>query len=71
MDEAMNPLAILAVGLDGSVLPNQTARRFASGRAVEIRVQEHKSIVRIRFQEMQPRNTWQIDAPQRTASTPT
>ena len=63
MDEAMNPLTILAVGLYGSVLPNQDGAPIRLVVPWKYGFKSIKSIVRIRFQETQPRNTWQIDAP--------
>ncbi len=42
LDEAMNPLAILAVGMYGRELPNQNGCAVASGGAVEVRVQERE-----------------------------
>jgi methionine sulfoxide reductase catalytic subunit len=63
MDEAMNPLTILAVGLYGSILPNQDGAPIRLVVPWKYGFKSIKSIVRIRFQEMQPRNTWQIDAP--------
>ena len=42
MDEAMHPLTILAVGLYGEALPAQNGAPIRSGRALEIRLQEHQ-----------------------------
>ena len=39
LDEAMHPLAILAVGLYGEVLPNQNGAPIRLDRAVEVRLQ--------------------------------
>jgi sulfoxide reductase catalytic subunit YedY len=63
MDEAMNPLAILAVGLYGEVLPNQNGAPLRLVVPWKYGFKSIKSIVRIRFQDAEPRNTWQIDAP--------
>jgi sulfoxide reductase catalytic subunit YedY len=63
MDEAMHPLTILAFGLYGEVLPNQ------SGAPVRIHVpwkygfKSAKSIVKIRFVKNQPDTTWNTQAP--------
>jgi methionine sulfoxide reductase catalytic subunit len=63
MDEAMHPLAMVAVGLYGEVLPNQ------SGAPVRIIVpwkygfKSIKSVVRMSFVEQQPPTTWNIQAP--------
>lgn len=42
MDEAMHPLAILAVGLYGETLLNQNGAPLRPGRAVEVRLQRHQ-----------------------------
>ncbi len=58
MDEAMNPLTLLTVGLYGDVLPNQ------DGAPVRIIVpwkygfKSAKSIVQIKFTDKQPPTTW-------------
>jgi methionine sulfoxide reductase catalytic subunit len=63
LDEAMNPLTIVAVGLYGEVMPNQ------NGAPVRIIVpwkygfKSIKSIVRMSFVEQQPPTTWNIQAP--------
>ena len=60
LDEATHPLTILAVGLYGEVLPNQNG---APARLVvpwKYGFKGVKSIVRIKFVERQPLNTWQI-----------
>jgi sulfoxide reductase catalytic subunit YedY len=59
MDEAMNPLAILAVGLYGEVLPNQDGAPFRLVVPWKYGFKSIKSIVKIRFVEKQPYNTWQ------------
>jgi sulfoxide reductase catalytic subunit YedY len=63
MDEAMHPLAILAVGLYGEVLPNQNGAPIRLVVPWKYGFKGIKSIVRIRFVDAQPRNTWQISAP--------
>jgi sulfoxide reductase catalytic subunit YedY len=63
MDEAMHPLTILAVGLYGEVLPNQNGAPVRLVVPWKYGFKGIKSIVRIRFVEQQPRNTWQVQAP--------
>lgn len=58
MDEAMNPLAILAIGLYGDVLPNQDGAPIRLVVPWKYGFKSIKSIVRIRFTETQPINTW-------------
>ena len=55
MDEAMHPLAILAVGLYGEVLPNQDGAPIRLVVPWKYGFKSAKSIVRIRFTEKQPR----------------
>jgi sulfoxide reductase catalytic subunit YedY len=64
MDEAMHPLAILAVGLYGEVLPNQNGAPIRIIVPWKYGFKSAKSIVRIRFVERQPINSWQESAPQ-------
>ena len=61
--EATHPLAILAVGLYGEVLPNQNGAPIRLVVPWKYGFKGVKSIVRIRFVENQPRNTWQTMAP--------
>jgi sulfoxide reductase catalytic subunit YedY len=63
MDEAMNPLAILAVGLYGQVLPNQNGAPLRLVVPWKYGFKSIKSIVRIRFTEKQPRTSWALSAP--------
>jgi sulfoxide reductase catalytic subunit YedY len=62
MDEATNPLSILAVGLYGEVLPNQNGAPIRLVVPWKYGFKSIKSIVRIRFTDTQPRNTWQVMA---------
>jgi sulfoxide reductase catalytic subunit YedY len=62
MDEAMHPLAFMAVGLYGKVLPNQSGAPLRLVVPWKYGFKNIKSIVRIRFTEQQPRNSWQIAA---------
>jgi methionine sulfoxide reductase catalytic subunit len=63
MDEAMNPLTILAVGLYGRVLPNQNGAPIRLVVPWKYGFKSIKSIVKIRFVEKRPVNTWNIAAP--------
>jgi sulfoxide reductase catalytic subunit YedY len=64
MDEAMHPLTILAVGLYGEVLPKQNGAPIRLVVPWKYGFKGAKSIVRIRFSERQPANSWQLSAPQ-------
>jgi sulfoxide reductase catalytic subunit YedY len=59
LDEAMHPLAILAVGLYGEILPNQNGAPIRLVVPWKYGFKSIKSIVRMRFVERQPLNTWQ------------
>ena len=63
MDEAMHPLTILAVGLYGETLPNQNGAPIRLVVPWKYGFKGIKSIVRMRFVERQPMNTWQVQAP--------
>ena len=63
MDEAMHPLAILAVGLYGEVLPNQNGAPLRLVVPWKYGFKSIKSIVKIRFVEKQPTTTWAKAAP--------
>ena len=63
MDEAMNPLAILGVGLYGEVLPNQDGAPFRLVVPWKYGFKSIKSIVKIRFVEKQPLGSWQRQNP--------
>jgi len=60
LDEATHPLTILAVGLYGEVLPNQNGAPVRLVVPWKYGFKGVKSIVRIKFVERQPLNTWQI-----------
>jgi sulfoxide reductase catalytic subunit YedY len=64
IDEAMHPLAILAVGLYGQVLPNQNGAPLRLVVPWKYGFKSIKSIVEIRFTERQPPTSWNISAPQ-------
>ncbi len=59
MDEAMHPLAILAAGLYGETLLNQNGAPLRLVVPWKYGFKGIKSIVKIRFVEKQPLNTWQ------------
>jgi sulfoxide reductase catalytic subunit YedY len=63
IDEAMHPLAILAVGLYGKVLPNQNGAPLRLITPWKYGFKGIKSIVEIRFSERQPPTSWNISAP--------
>ena len=62
MDEAMHPLTILVVGLYGEVLPNQDGAPLRLAVPWKYGFKHIKSIVKLRFTEKQPLNTWQEQA---------
>ncbi len=64
MDEAMHPLTILAVGLYDEVIPNQDGAPIRLVVPWKYGFKHIKSIVKIKFVEKQPLNTWQESAPQ-------
>lgn len=63
MDEAMNPLAILAVGLYGEELPNQNGAPIRLIVPWKYGFKSIKSIVKITFTDSQPPATWNKQAP--------
>ena len=64
MDEAMHPLTILVVGLYGEVLPNQDGAPLRLAVPWKYGFKHIKSIVKIRFVEKQPLNSWQEQNPE-------
>ncbi len=58
MDEAMNPLAFMAVGLYGDFLPPQNGAPMRLVVPWKYGFKSIKSIVRINFRETQPNTTW-------------
>ncbi|PKU22885.1 protein-methionine-sulfoxide reductase catalytic subunit MsrP [Telmatospirillum siberiense] len=64
MDEAMNPLAFLAVGLYGDVLPAQNGAPIRLVVPWKYGFKSIKSIVAIRFVEQQPTTLWNSFAPE-------
>ena len=63
MDEAMNPLALLCFGMYGEELPNQDGAPIRIVVPWKYGFKSAKAIVRIRFTEKQPINSWNISAP--------
>ena len=63
LDEAMNPLAILAVGMYGRELPNQNGAPLRLVVPWKYGFKSIKSIVRISLVDEQPKTTWQSIAP--------
>lgn len=63
MDEAMHPLTLLCFGMYGENLPNQDGAPLRIVVPWKYGFKSAKAIVRIRFVEKQPANTWNISAP--------
>jgi sulfoxide reductase catalytic subunit YedY len=63
LDEAMHPLAILAVGLYGKTLPNQDGAPVRLVVPWKYGFKSIKSIVKIRLVEKQPPTTWNRSGP--------
>lgn len=63
IDEAMNPLTIMAVGLYGETLPNQNGAPMRLVVPWKYGFKSIKSVVRISFVEKQPRTAWNVSAP--------
>ena len=62
--EAMHPLAFVAVGVYGKVLPNQNGAPLRTVLPWKYGFKSCKSIVRIHFTERQPETSWNMAAPQ-------
>jgi sulfoxide reductase catalytic subunit YedY len=58
LDEAMNPLTLLAFGMYGEVLPNQSGAPVRAVVPWKYGFKSGKSIVKIRFTEKEPRTSW-------------
>lgn len=63
MDEAMHPLALLCFGMYGEDLPNQDGAPLRLIVPWKYGFKSIKAIVKIRFTDKQPVNTWNISAP--------
>jgi len=64
MAEAMHPLAFVAVGVYGKVLPNQNGAPLRTVLPWKYGFKSTKSIVRIHFTDRQPQTSWNMAAPQ-------
>ncbi len=64
IDEATHPLAMLAVGVYGRVLPGQNGAPLRLVVPWTYGFKGAKSIVRVTFSESLPRTTWNVAAPQ-------
>ena len=60
MDEAMNPLTLLAVGMYGKTMPNQNGAPVRLVVPWKYGFKSIKSIVEIKFTEQQPETTWNL-----------
>lgn len=63
LDEAMNPLTLLATGVYGSDLPNQNGAPLRLVVPWKYGFKSIKSIVKIRFVEEMPATSWEVSAP--------
>lgn len=63
LDEAMHPLTLLVFGMYGEVLPHQNGAPVRLVVPWKYGFKSAKSLVRIRFVEKQPLNSWQASAP--------
>ncbi len=63
IDEAMHPLTIMATGLYGELLPNQSGAPLRLVVPWKYGFKSIKGIVRIRFTEEQPQATWNMNNP--------
>ncbi|MBP7704652.1 MAG: protein-methionine-sulfoxide reductase catalytic subunit MsrP [Caulobacter sp.] len=63
IDEAMNPLTIMAVGLYGETLPNQNGAPMRLVVPWKYGFKSIKSVTRISFVETQPATAWNLSAP--------
>jgi len=63
MDEAMHPLTLVVTGLYGRTLPNQNGAPLRIHVPWKYGFKSAKALVRIRFTEAQPLNTWNVAAP--------
>jgi sulfoxide reductase catalytic subunit YedY len=64
LDEAMHPLTLLSFGMYGEVLPNQNGAPVRLVVPWKYGFKSAKSLVKIRFVEKQPINSWGRSAPQ-------
>ena len=64
LDEARNPLTLMATGVYGVPLPNQNGAPLRLVVPWKYGFKSIKSIVEIRFQEEEPPTSWNLAAPQ-------
>ena len=64
MDEAMHPLTMLSLGMYGEVLPNQNGAPVRLVVPWKYGFKSAKSIVKMRFVDKEPVNSWGRSAPQ-------
>jgi sulfoxide reductase catalytic subunit YedY len=62
LDEAMNPLALLCVGMYGETLPNQDGAPVRMVIPWKYGFKSIKSLVKIKFQSKMPPTTWNLAA---------
>src|SRR6185312_1314305 len=60
MDEAMNPLTLVAVGLYGQTMPNPDGAPVRMVMPWKYGFKGGKSIVKISFVDKQPKNSWNV-----------
>ena len=63
LDEAVNPLALLCVGMYGETLPNQDGAPVRMVIPWKYGFKSIKSLVKIKFQSKMPSTTWNLAAP--------
>jgi len=63
IDEAMNPLAFMAIGMYGNVMPNQNGAPMRLVLPWKYGFKSIKSVVKISFTEDQPQTSWNMSAP--------
>lgn len=63
MDEAMHPLAMLAIGVYGKEMPNQNGAPIRLVVPWKYGYKSIKSVLRISFVEQQPDTSWNLSAP--------
>lgn len=63
LDEAMNPLTMFVVGVYGKMLPNQNGAPLRHVIPWKYGFKSCKSIVKIRFTEKEPLNSWKVANP--------
>ncbi|MEM7500951.1 MAG: protein-methionine-sulfoxide reductase catalytic subunit MsrP [Pseudomonadota bacterium] len=63
IEEATNPLTLMAVGLYGEVLPNQNGAPIRLVVPWKYGFKGIKSIVKMRFDERRPRTSWEMAGP--------